>query len=173
MTFDRYLAVLYPLKSIEYRTTKIAFITNVVIWIASFTLNLPYYLYYNERSYGSGDASDVAANSTSTESSTASTITPMLPLVELKYCVATFPSLRFEIVLTLYTVMISYVLPLIVIIFCYMRMIVNIYTKSSEFELSKNYSTRKNETKTGMSINNDREVGRSTIISHKVSSRLF
>ena len=33
MTIDRYLAVIYPFKSIEYRTTKFALYTNIFIWI--------------------------------------------------------------------------------------------------------------------------------------------
>lgn len=33
MTIDRYMAILYPLKSIDFRTTKMAFLTNIFIWI--------------------------------------------------------------------------------------------------------------------------------------------
>ena len=40
--------------------------------------------------------------------------------------------INMEIVLTVYTVMISYVLPLTTIIFCYMRMIRRIYGKSND-----------------------------------------
>ena len=165
MTFDRYLAVLYPFKSIEYRTTKIALITNIAIWIgkrfnkfqalvlilnlqffyysysASFTLNLPYYIYYNEDEHAINRTTSFKEMVTNwTSDSSESTI------FVIKYCVATFPSLNFEILLTLYTVLISYVLPLIVIIFCYMRMIINIYFVSNDqnlVELSKNYSSAK------------------------------
>lgn len=80
----------------------------------SFTLSFPYFLYYKQ---------------TSEEG-------------EPTYCAADFPIfqilvgdtpvyINMEIVLSLYTVMISYVLPLTTIIFCYMRMILRIYDKSN------------------------------------------
>ena len=47
-------------------------------------------------------------------------------------CFATFPSKRMEIALTVYTVIISYVLPLLTIIFCYTRMMRIILKKTSE-----------------------------------------
>lgn len=131
MTFDRYLAVLFPLKSIEYRTTKMALLINVVIWIASFTLNSPYYIYYNEEVYNSSVASKTNPD--------------QYDIMVLKYCVAKFPSIKFEIILTLYTVLISYCLPLIVIIVCYLQMIVYIiHGQSSEQKLlkqSKNFAS--------------------------------
>lgn len=51
------------------------------------------------------------------------------------YCFATFPSPNMEKALTIYTVIISYVLPLLTIIFCYARMIGKIVNKSSEKEI--------------------------------------
>ena len=117
MTVDRYLAVLYPFKSIEYRTTKLAFAINIIIWVASISLNIPYFIYYNQ-----------------------------VQLSNVTYCISKFPEKEIEIGLTLYTVLISYVLPLMTIIFCYMRMIIKIYSKSSDQKLveqSKNFSGRK------------------------------
>lgn len=114
MTVDRYLAVLYPFKSIEYRTTKLAFAINIIIWVASFSLNIPYFIYYNQ-----------------------------VKLSNVTYCISKFPEIEIEIGLTLYTVLISYVLPLTTIIFCYMRMIIKIYSKSNDQKLveqSKNFS---------------------------------
>lgn len=119
MTVDRYLAVLYPFKSIEYRTTKLAFAINIIIWVASISLNIPYFIYYNQ-----------------------------VQLSNVTYCISKFPEKEIEIGLTLYTVLISYVLPLMTIIFCYMRMIIKIYSKSSDQKLveqSKNFSGRREQ----------------------------
>ena len=74
-----------------------------------------------------------------------------------KYCVSSFPKVNIsipfsnnsqvdfdmEIVLTIYTVMISYVLPLLTIIFCYAPMIAKILSKSPNQKLldrAKNFS---------------------------------
>jgi KISS1 receptor len=35
MTIDRYTAILYPLRSLNFRTTKLAFATNIFIWIGN------------------------------------------------------------------------------------------------------------------------------------------
>jgi KISS1 receptor len=35
MTIDRYTAILYPLRSLNFRTTKLAFVTNIFIWIGN------------------------------------------------------------------------------------------------------------------------------------------
>ena len=51
------------------------------------------------------------------------------------YCYATFPSENMEKALTIYTVIISYVLPLVCIIYCYAGMINKIVNKSNEREL--------------------------------------
>ena len=62
------------------------------------------------------------------------------------YCIANFPSYKIEVLLTLYTVMMSYVLPLMTIIFCYARMIVKIIRKSKEqlfYEHSRSFKSSK------------------------------
>ncbi|CAF0832053.1 unnamed protein product [Brachionus calyciflorus] len=115
MTVDRYLAVLYPFKSMEYRTRELALMTNIIIWIASLILNIPYFIYYNEEKIHNANL-----------------------------CISKFPNKNIEIALTIYTVLISYVLPLLTIIFCYKAIILNFYSKSSDQKLveeSKNFSS--------------------------------
>lgn len=138
MTVDRYAAILYPFKSLDFRTTKIAFFINVIIWIASFTLNIPYYLYYqqvkmpNHLDYD-GNETNQTANSTIVDSH------------DVYYCASQFPSKNMEIALTIYTVIISYCLPLLTIIFCYMRMMIKLLAKSKDqklLEKSKNFSNK-------------------------------
>ncbi len=122
MTIDRYAAILYPLKSIDFRTTKIAFLTNIFIWIASFTLNTPYFFFYKQKEYS------FSANTSKTG---------VAKIVY--YCTSNFPNDISEIIMTLYTVMIAYVLPLLIIIFCYIRMILKIVRKSKSNYLTEEY----------------------------------
>ncbi len=55
------------------------------------------------------------------------------------YCTSNFPNEISEIIMTLYTVMIAYVLPLLIIIFCYIRMILKIVRKSKDNYLTEEY----------------------------------
>ncbi len=98
-------------------------------------MNIPYYMYYNQQIH--------FQNENETQG--------------VRYCVSSFPKLNIsipfvhikqvdldmEIVLTIYTVLISYVLPLLTIIFCYAPMIAKILSKSPNQKLldrSKNFS---------------------------------
>lgn len=156
MTIDRYTAILYPLKSLDFRTTKLAVLTNIFIWIgnvsnnhfflnkdndgvfslkASFILNTPYYLYYNQVSFNS--TVDYSNSSISKQST------------KIHYCIAKFPSPNMEITLTIYTVLISYVLPLSTIIFCYARMIIKIIKNSKDQSLTEEYKFSTSSSKTG------------------------
>nr|QVK45765.1 G protein-coupled receptor [Proales similis] len=135
MTIDRYAAIMYPLKSLDFRTEGTAFRINVSIWIASFTLNIPYFIYYRQTETLSGQ----------------------------DYCYAEFPvidlqqtpfgdlfksnglsELPIEAVLTIYTVIISYFLPLATIIYCYagmLRKFINKKQPGSDETLSSPPST--------------------------------
>ncbi len=48
MTIDRYMAILYPLKSIDFRTTKMAFLTNIFIWIGMHVVNFEIEIFYEK-----------------------------------------------------------------------------------------------------------------------------
>lgn len=136
MTIDRYCAILYPLKSIDFRTTKVAFITSIIIWIASFTLNIPYFFYYQQIGHQVTEKSSLYNGTLYTKT--------------IYYCQRNFPNRISEIIMTLYTVMIAYVLPLLTIIFCYMRMIFKILKNSKKGlmeEYHSSYSLSKNSTK--------------------------
>ena len=45
MSVDRYLAVVHPLKSIRYRTSRNVFIVCVVIWTSCFVISTPLWMY--------------------------------------------------------------------------------------------------------------------------------
>jgi hypothetical protein len=81
-------------------------------------------MYYNERS--NLDLSENNSNATTFYNENKTVV---------MYCYASFPSQNMEKALTIYTVIISYVLPLLTIIFCYARMIVKIVNKPSEKEI--------------------------------------
>ena len=93
--------------------------------LASFVLNIPYYIYYNQISFN-----------ITTETSQQITL--------IHYCVARFPSPNLEITLTMYTVLISYVLPLLTIIFCYARMMIKIL-KNAKNQLFEEYKSISNK----------------------------
>ena len=120
---------MYPLKSIGFRTTKSAFYISIFIWIgifkiknvknpnlkcklfvfiASFILNMPYFFYYTQQTELNYDGK----NST--------------------YCFTDFPNFTIEVSITLYTIIISYILPLLCIIICYIGMMTKFLKKSTE-----------------------------------------
>ena len=45
MSFDRYLAIVHPLRSIRYRTVKNAVIVCILVWVLCCVIMLPYWLY--------------------------------------------------------------------------------------------------------------------------------
>lgn len=68
------------------------------------------------------------------------------------YCIAKFPTLTLEITFTMYTVLISYVLPLTTIIFCYARMMLkiiknakNLLSEDSKITSPTNFRNRNQE----------------------------
>ena len=73
----------------------------------------------------------------SVDSTANNTITKIA--IKIHYCIAKFPSPNMEITLTIYTVLISYVLPLSTIIFCYARMIIKIIKNSKSQSLTEEY----------------------------------
>lgn len=52
MSADRYIAVVYPLSSIRYRTKNKTRIFCGLVWVLSILLTLPTFLFYNTRTYG-------------------------------------------------------------------------------------------------------------------------
>lgn len=97
------------------------------------------YYKYSDGHYLDSDEMN-STNSTYSTNSTNAT-EQMAPIVINRYCTAQFPSVKMEIILTLYTVMMSYVLPLLTIIFCYLRMIIKIYSNSNDQKLVEDSKT--------------------------------
>lgn len=54
MSVDRYLAIVYPLRSIRYRTCKNAVLVCVTIWLICFVLMMPYWMYARTDTSASG-----------------------------------------------------------------------------------------------------------------------
>ncbi|KAM6948297.1 KISS1 receptor a [Aplochiton taeniatus] len=97
MSGDRCYVTVYPLKSLRHRTPRVAVIVSVCIWIGSFMLSLPIFLYQRiEEGYWYGPR---------------------------QYCVERFPSKSQERAFTLYQFIAAYLLPVLTISFCYTLML--------------------------------------------------
>ncbi|XP_074658675.1 G-protein coupled receptor 54-like [Tubulanus polymorphus] len=102
MTVDRYAAICHPLRSIDIRTPKLAVVTSVGIWIISLLLSIPYGVYHVLKREDSQT-----------------------------YCVAAWPSAAVNKIQVLASVVITYVLPLSIIIVCYSAILMTFYRRSS------------------------------------------
>ncbi|KAK3108223.1 hypothetical protein FSP39_003515 [Pinctada imbricata] len=54
MTADRYQAIVYPIQSMNWRSTRASTFVCIGVWIASFLLSLPFALYHEVQSQGGG-----------------------------------------------------------------------------------------------------------------------
>ncbi|CAL8312985.1 unnamed protein product [Gadus morhua 'NCC'] len=97
MSGDRCYVTVYPLKSLRHRTPRVAMIVSVCIWIGSFILSIPIFLYQHiEEGYWYGPR---------------------------QYCVDRFPSKTHERAYILYQFIAAYLLPVLTISFCYTLMV--------------------------------------------------
>ncbi|XP_035687866.1 G-protein coupled receptor 54-like [Branchiostoma floridae] len=88
LSFDRYLAIVHPVSSLVYRTKGKAKIVSAVIWLVSFLASIPVAVYQTEvKGYWYG---------------------PQI------YCRRMFPSLEAAQAFMIYSVLVSYVIPLMV-----------------------------------------------------------
>uniref|UniRef100_A0AAY4A0S8 G-protein coupled receptors family 1 profile domain-containing protein n=1 Tax=Denticeps clupeoides TaxID=299321 RepID=A0AAY4A0S8_9TELE len=97
MSGDRCYATVYPLKSLRHRTPRTAMIVSVCIWIGSFILSTPIFMYQRiEDGYWYGPQ---------------------------QYCMERFPSKTHEKAFILYQFIAVYLLPVLTISFCYSFML--------------------------------------------------
>ncbi|KAK0153061.1 G-protein coupled receptor 54 [Merluccius polli] len=97
MSGDRCYVTVYPLKSLRHRTPRVAMIVSVCIWIGSFILSIPIFLYQHlEEGYWYGPR---------------------------QYCVDRFPTKTHERAFILYQFIAAYLLPVLTISFCYTLMV--------------------------------------------------
>ncbi|KAL2097830.1 hypothetical protein ACEWY4_007037 [Coilia grayii] len=97
MSGDRCYVTVYPLKSLRHRTPRIAMIVSICIWIGSFILSTPIFLYQRiEEGYWYGPR---------------------------QYCMERFPSKTHERAFILYQFIAVYLLPVLTISFCYYFML--------------------------------------------------
>ncbi|XP_022086915.1 G-protein coupled receptor 54-like [Acanthaster planci] len=102
MTIDRYMVVLHPMKSLHTRTVRRATFINIVIWITSFLLHIPVAVFYE-------------METVVTDGET--------------FCARRFISLDAQKGYEFYAVSIMYVLPFIVMAFCYRRILRTVWSK--------------------------------------------
>ncbi|XP_058249822.1 KISS1 receptor a isoform X2 [Hemibagrus wyckioides] len=97
MSGDRCYVTVYPLKSLRHRTSRVAMIVSVCIWIGSFILSTPILMYQRlEDGYWYGPR---------------------------QYCMERFPSKTHERAFILYQFIAVYLLPVLTISFCYSFML--------------------------------------------------
>uniref|UniRef100_A0A674D2C5 KISS1 receptor a n=1 Tax=Salmo trutta TaxID=8032 RepID=A0A674D2C5_SALTR len=106
MSGDRCYVTVYPLKSLRHRTTRVAMIVSICIWIGSFILSTPIFMYQRiEEGYWYGPR---------------------------HYCMERFPSKTQERAFILYQFIAAYLLPVITISFCYTLMLKRVGQPSVE-----------------------------------------
>ncbi|KAI8516123.1 receptor [Branchiostoma belcheri] len=88
MSIDRYCAIVHPIGSLGFRKRRIAIVLNICTWIASFLLALPVVLYYE--------------------------LVPIPWFGIRTFCRPVWPSPSFEQGYMIYTVLITYFIPLVV-----------------------------------------------------------
>ncbi|KAI8519388.1 hypothetical protein Bbelb_026450 [Branchiostoma belcheri] len=99
MSFDRYLAVMYPITTAYVRTWKVATVSCVVIWAVSFATASPYAIYYNlYRKHWPDDG-------------------------WFRLCYDEWPNSQGRPIFIASLFVISYVLPFILITFCYVNIL--------------------------------------------------
>ncbi|KAM3866247.1 G-protein coupled receptor 54-like [Diretmus argenteus] len=97
MSGDRCYITIYPLKSLRHRTPRVAMIVSICIWIGSFILSIPIFMYQRiEEGYWYGPR---------------------------QYCMERFPSKTHERAFILYQFIAAYLLPVLTISFCYTLMV--------------------------------------------------
>ncbi|XP_052319708.1 G-protein coupled receptor 54-like [Oncorhynchus keta] len=103
---DRCYVTVYPLKSLRHRTPRVAMIVSICIWIGSFILSTPIFMYQRiEEGYWYGPR---------------------------HYCMERFPSKTLERAFILYQFIAAYLLPVITISFCYTLMLKRVGQPSVE-----------------------------------------
>nr|QVK45766.1 G protein-coupled receptor [Proales similis] len=108
MTIDRYLAICHPLRAISIRTKRKAVIFNITIWISSTALSLPHgYYRVLEKSYF--DGSLLCLSSRELEK----------PIISLPGSI----TITHNMLNSLYTICIAYLIPFTTIVVCYVKMV--------------------------------------------------
>ncbi|XP_038077279.1 G-protein coupled receptor 54-like [Patiria miniata] len=102
MTIDRYMVILHPMKSLHTRTVRRTTFINIIIWITSFLLHIPVAVFYEMETF----LDDGGA-----------------------FCAKKFISLDAQKGYEFYAVLITYILPFIVMTFCYLRILRTVWSK--------------------------------------------
>ena len=117
---------MYPLKALSFRSKKKVILANIFIWIISIILSLPQGYYRHLETF---DAQPDPVKICTTS-----------PLLQQKNITIFHLEINMEQFFVLYTILVSYVLPLLTIVFCYLIMIKKIYSEKrnvSFFKLTK------------------------------------
>lgn len=97
MSTDRYIAVVYPLSSMRYRTRKVARLLCGSVWVLSLVLSLPLWIIQKNKVFTDGNGTVVA-----------------------RYCIIELPDWEHSVLLyNLYGFVLGFIIPLAIVITCY------------------------------------------------------
>ncbi|XP_038045238.1 G-protein coupled receptor 54-like [Patiria miniata] len=126
MSADRYFAIVYPIKSMRYRTRRLSLVLNLGVWILSYIMAAPAAIFVGVRSHWY--------------------------YVDYKYsCVETFDTHATKSVYYTYVFVTTYILPLVIICACYSLLLHAMWTKqltaNTSFRARKNLQQKKRTTR--------------------------
>ncbi|XP_044541269.1 kiSS-1 receptor [Gracilinanus agilis] len=116
MSVDRWYVTVFPLRSLRYRTLRLAFAVSLGIWVGSFLVSIPVPM-YNRLSEGYWFGPQT-------------------------YCIEEFPSVTHERVFILYNFLAVYLLPLLTLCVCYMAMLYQMGRPTVEPVADNNYQVQ-------------------------------
>lgn len=112
MSIDRYLAVVHPISSSKWRTPRMAKSFNVGVWVLSFLVVLPVTIYSHVQE-------------------------------EFNTCNITWPEPQglWSIVFILYTTIVGFFGPLVIISFCYLLIVIKVITPNTPLNFLLNFNS--------------------------------
>ncbi|XP_070579882.1 mu-type opioid receptor-like [Ptychodera flava] len=119
MSIDRFVAVVFPIKSLGYRSDDVAKCINVVIWIVSFTVALPKIIFNHEVTYHLGDGVYRLCRNKMSEEAERAHITTIFVLA--------FP------------------IPFLIITFCYVSMVISLMTSKNDSPLTESDESKQSK----------------------------
>lgn len=110
MSIDRYLAVVHPLSSIRYRTTKNAWCVCIALWVICVTIMMPYWIYAKTMTQTRYNGTELHAS-----------------------CRVFWPAknhLTYEWFWTNFQLLIGFILPICIMVFCYLLLLRHLLIES-------------------------------------------
>ncbi|XP_071140199.1 galanin receptor type 2-like [Mytilus edulis] len=143
MTVDRYHAIVNPIDSMNWRSTKTASAISLAVWAVSLSICCPYLIYTKVTEVGKFDDID---------------------------CIPQWPSLEFDKAVTLVVVLTTFVLPLTAIIICYACILFHLWSGANR---KNNRLERENSALSVKNDKAERQVRRKRRVTRMVAIVVF